>query len=453
MNKKVMVTGANGFVGSHIVDALLRNGYEVRAMVRETSDLTWLKEKPVEICIGDLHNEKALLDAVDGVSSVIHNAGIVSASNKYLYYRYNSEGTQNLLEAILKANPKLDRFVYVSSQAAGGPTAGDRLKTEEEVSNPVTDYGKSKLLAEAILKRYYDKLPISIVRPPSVYGPRDLAFLPMFKMILKGIQPTFGQGRQVSIVHVQDLARQILLQMENDAAIGEIFYSAPFEPVSFEEFGKVIQKVVSSNARVIKIPDKFLKYGYPVVYPLIKGVGVKPPIGVDKIPEFMQKRWTISGDKATTVLGFEGKLPLDQGVGQTAEWYRWKKWIKTHRDVLKEKGQALISRRFLDGKERDFDNSCDLCALTFDGEIKTKKHYEDDQFVIVDCMICRVPMAVLKEHRASFTEEEKVRLLEIFKDLFGNEAHPDFEQRRIPEHAHVHYRTMLHAPPWVKRPE
>jgi len=453
MNKRVLVTGANGFVGSHIVDALLRNGYKVKAMVRASSDLTWLEEKPVELVVGTLHDKSALRNAVKGVDAVIHNAGVVSASNKYYYYRYNTEGTQNLVEAILDVNPKIERFVYVSSQAAGGPTSGNKLKIESDLSNPVTDYGKSKLLTESILKRYYNKLPITIIRPPSVYGPRDTAFLPMFKMIIKGLQPTFGRGRLVSMIHVQDLARQVVLQMEHKAAIGEVFYASPFDPVSFETLGEVIGGVVSSDAKLLRLPDAFLKYVYPLLFPLIKVLGIKPPFGRDKLPEFLQERWTISGGKAEELLGFEGKLSLQQGIGQTAEWYRWKNWIKTSRDKIKEKGLDKISLRPSNGKMRRFDNSCDLCALAFNGELKTKKHYADDEFIIVDCLICRVPMAVLKEHKAGFSEEQKEKLINIFHELFGDNAHPDFEQRRIPEHAHVHYRNTLHAPPWVRRPE
>lgn len=453
MDKTVLITGSNGFVGSHIVDALLRHGYRVRAMVRATSDLRWLEEKPVETVIGTLQDADSLRAAVDGVDMVVHNAGIVSAPDPYHYYLHNTEGTTRLLEAALEAAPKLERFLFVSSQAAGGPTGEGGARREEDEPYPITDYGRSKLLAETSLRRYMDKLPITIVRPPSVYGPRDEAFLPLFKLIDRGLLPRIGGGQELSLVHAQDLARQVLAQLERDAAVGEVFHAAPFPPVTDEQFGLTIARVVSSHPRQVPLPGALLKYSYPVVYPLLKLVGVDPPFRPDKLPDVLAHRWVVSGEKAAKLLGFEGKLPLQAGLSQTAEWYRWKEWLTTRRDRMKVKGRARVESRAIGGRVRDYDPSCDLCGLVFEGEVKTPKHYEDEDFVIVDCMICRVPMAVLKEHRAAFTDEEKRRLIGIFRDLFGGDHTPDFEQRRIPDHAHVHYRNTGHPAPWIRRPE
>ena len=454
MNNSVLVTGANGFVGSHIVDALLRNGYDVRAMVRPTSDLRWLENKPVELVYGSLDDPASLRSAVRDVKAVVHNAGIVSAPNRYAYFQINSEGTHNLIKAVLAelTDPERPRFLLVSSQAAGGPS-GHRWRRESDPSHPITDYGKSKLLAETTLLRYRDQLPVTIIRPPSVYGPRDRAFLPFFELVSRGIMPLFGKSRQVTMIHVQDLARQVVVQLEHEKAIGEIFNAAPFEPFSLSEFGATISLVLSANPREIIIPDAVLKYGYPLVHPLLGLIGIKPPFQVDKLPDMLTTRWTLDGSKAKEVLGFEGHLPLQPGVGQTAEWYRWKDWLTTRRDRLKMKGKAKAYMRPIAETMRLYDEGCDLCGLVFDGERKTPLHYEDDLFIIVDCMICRVPMAVLKEHRARFTELEREQILAKFRELFGGNAEPDFEQRRIPEHAHVHYRTGGHQPPWARRPE
>ncbi len=450
---KVLVTGANGFVGSHIVDALLRHGHTVHAMVRPTSNLAWLEGKEVHRVHGHLDRPETLQAALEGIDAVIHNAGVVSAPTKYHYYMHNTEGTHNLVKAALVGGRELKRFVFVSSQAAGGPSDTATPRREEDAPLPITAYGHSKLLAENLLRRYRDQLPISIIRPPAVYGPRDAAFLPMFKMVERGWMPLFGTGREVSLIHAQDLARQVLLQLTEEAAIGQVFHAAPYDPVSLEQFGQTMGKVLGNQPRPLQLPDGLLKHGYPLVYPAIRALGIRPPFQVDKLPDMLARRWTISGEKARRLLGFEGRFPLLTGVGQTAEWYRWKGWLTTRRDRLKRKKGGEAHMRFVEDTMRLFDPACDLCGLTFDGEYKTKKHYEDDDFVIVDCLICRVPMAVLKEHRAQFTASEKERLLKIFSDLFGNDATPDFEQRRIPEHAHVHYRTGLHAPPWVRRPE
>ncbi len=453
MAKTVLLTGANGFVGSHIADALLREGYTLHAMVRATSNLQWLEEKPVALVYGSLQDRTSLRNAVRDVDVVIHNAGVVSTESRYHYYLFNSDSTRTLLEIIKEENPNLSRFVYVSSQAACGPTESGIFRYEDDPPNPITAYGHSKLLAEKHVSKYRDDFPVTIVRPPAVYGPRDVAWLSYFKMISDGWMPLLGQFRELSLTHAQDLARQVLLQVENEKAINEAFFCSPFEPVSMEEFADTISCILSANPKTIHIPDAVIKYGAAAVFPVLGTLGVKTPFKRDKLPDMLASRWTVSGEKAKEVLGFEGKMPLRAGIGQTAEWYRWKNWIKTDRDRLKEEGKNTINWVSQDGKMRKFDRCCDLCALTYEHEVKTKKHYEDDDFIIVDCLICQVPMAVLKEHRPSFTEEEKQRLLKIFADMFGEDQHPDFHQRRIPEHAHVHYRADLHLKPWERRPE
>ncbi len=452
MATTVLVTGANGFVGSHIVDCLLRRGYNVRAMVRRTSDLTWLENKPVELVFGSLDNPASLNAAVKGVNQIVHNAGVVAAEQKYLYYLHNSEGTHNLIKAVLEVHTgkKRPRFLLVSSQAAAGPS-GAKWRREDDSLKPITDYGRSKLLAEAILLRYRDKLPVTIIRSSSVYGPRDRAFLPLFKMISHNIMPMIGPNHLISFVHVQDLARQVVTQLEHKNAIGEIFNAAPFPPIRQAEFGQTIATVLSSNPRAFSIPPGLLKYAYPLLYPVLNAL-TTPPFMVDKLPDILESRWTLDGSKAEEMLGFKGQLPLLAGIGQTAEWYRWKKWLRTRRDRLNVGGKARSYMRPMSDSLKLYNEGCDLCGLAFDGESKTPVHYEDDDFIIVDCMICHVPMAVLKEHRAAFTPHEKERIAAKFKELFGEDA-TDYEQRRIPEHAHVHNRKHGHSPPWTRRPE
>ncbi|MFH0883747.1 MAG: NAD-dependent epimerase/dehydratase family protein [bacterium] len=452
MAETVLITGANGFVGSHIVDALLREGYEVRAAVRATSDLTWLQEKSVVKVEAPLNDAEALRKAADGVDYVLHNAGVTSQPHRSLYYLHNTEGTKTLFNAVVEVAPKLSRFLYVSSQAAGGSTLGSRPRIENDIPAPKTDYGRSKLLAEEWLLRNRNRLPVTIIRPPSVYGPRDKAFLPLFKMIERGVAPLIGRGSELNLIHVQDLARQVLMQMTHPKAVGEIFHAAPFPPVTHAQLNEVIAQVLGTKARSIELPTALLRYGYPLLYPLLETIG-QAPFRSDKLPDVLAPRWIISGEKAKERLGFEGKIPLHAGMGQTVEWYRWKKWLTTRRDRMKKNGNGEVLQRQTSQGLKRYDPSCDLCGLVFDEEIKTTKYYEDDQIVIVDCLICQVPMAVLKEHRATFTEDEKTRLEKTFFDLFGKEGKPDWEQRRIPEHAHVHYRSHGMHLPWQRRPD
>ncbi len=451
--KRVLVTGANGFLGSHIVDALLARGDKVRAMVRPKSDLSWLDGKNVEIVLGELDRPDSLAAAVKGVDAIIHNAGVISEKDPYLYHLYNSEGTRRLAEATLEHTPSMSRVVYVSSQAAGGPTRGYRPMTETDDPRPITAYGQSKLLAEKQLLAMKDQLPITIIRPPALYGPRDRAWLTLFKLVARGWLPLIGKYKSLTLTHGMDTAAQILLQLDHENALGEIFYNAPFEPITFEDFGKSIAKVLRTEPRIIVIDDWVLRYIYPLTIPILKMLNIRLPFKKDKMADVFADRWTISGQKAKDLLGFEGKFPASAGTGQTAEWYRWKKWLETSRDRAKHDGKAITSHRFENGKRRAYHPGCDLCGLAFDGEILTKRHYEDTKFIIVDCMICGVPMAVLKEHRSTFSEDERKDLLAILHENFGSDGFADFEQRRIPEHAHVHYRHEPHIDTLKKRPK
>lgn len=452
MGKRVLITGANGFVGSHIVDALLREGYDVRAMVRTTSDLTWLTDKPVELSYASLQDKKSLEGVVKDVDFIIHNAGVVSQPHTSLYFMHNTEGTQRLYEVAAQENPGIERFVYVSSQAATGPATRGFPKSEAESAVPITPYGKSKFHAENWLKRHGKEIPWTVIRPPSVYGPRDKAFLPLFKMLAMGVAPEIGSGQTISIIHVQDLARQVLLQMTHPAAVGEIFHASPYDPITSGELSSTIGQVLGVQPKPITIPAGLLRYGFPFVYPLLNLFDAAP-FRPDKLPEMLETNWLLSGRKAKKLLDFEGNIPLAAGIGQTAEWYRWKGWLTTRRDKLKRRGKNCTEIRDTGVGEKTYNGACDLCGLTFDGEIKTRKHYEDDDFIVVDCLICRVPMAVLKDHRSEFTDDEKARLRKMFFDLFGSLGDPDWEQRRIPEHAHVHFRKHGRILPWQRRPD
>lgn len=452
MSKRVLITGANGFVGSHIVDALLREGHDVRAMVRTTSDLTFLQDKPVDYVYGSLGDPASLLEAVRNAQWVVHNAGVVSQPNEAGYDKHNTEGTKAVYLAAAEAAPDAERFLFVSSQAAGGPSMDGAPVREEDEPRPVTWYGQSKLRAERWL-RGRSELPWTIIRPPSVYGPRDRAFLPLFRMIERGWASQVGRGHQLSLIHVQDLARQVLLQLDSPEAVGEVFNAAPFDPITQEQLALDIARVLGTIPKVFSIPPGLLRGVYPVLYPLLERFGGGKAFRPDKLPELTEKYWNLSGEKARRKLGFEGAIPLPAGIGQTAEWYRWKGWLQTRRDRAKRNSGGKLLTREVAGSKRAYSPDCDLCGLAFDGEVKTRLHYENEDFVVVDCLICRVPMAVLKEHRAAFTEAEKTRLEKTFRDLFGENGAPDWEQRRIPEHAHVHFRSAAGVKPWEARPK
>ena len=158
----VLVTGGNGFIGSHLVEALVRKDYEVRCMVRKTSNLRWLKDVPVEYVYGDVTNPDSLASAVRGVDYVYHIAGVLEAKRTETFYKVNVQGTEHLLQACVEHAPSMRRFVYASSQSAAGPCTKGTCVDESDHPNPMTHYGRSNLQAEEVVLSYNEKIPLPI---------------------------------------------------------------------------------------------------------------------------------------------------------------------------------------------------------------------------------------------------------------------------------------------------
>ena len=216
---KALVTGATGFIGSHLVEALLDKNVEVRCLVRPNSNRRWLEDREVEYCVGDCRDYDSLPAAVSGVDCVFHLAGVVRARKYQDYFLSNSTGTRNLLQACLQKNPGLDRFVLVSSQAAAGPSPDGQPLKESDAARPISAYGWSKLMAEKEVLEKKNDLPVVVVRPSPVYGPRDRDFHSLFKMIKLGLRPVIGrEERYIHLTYVQDVVEGAWLASRSGAA-------------------------------------------------------------------------------------------------------------------------------------------------------------------------------------------------------------------------------------------
>ncbi|UCG38906.1 MAG: NAD-dependent epimerase/dehydratase family protein, partial [bacterium] len=218
------VTGGTGFIGSHLVDLLLENGCEVRCLVRNRGKLGWLLGKPVTVFEGDLGSHGVLRSGASGVDAVFHLAGLTAAASREQYRLVNAGGCGNLARASLEADEPPGVFVYVSSLAAVGPSYNDTAVEESRAPHPVTEYGRSKLEGERVLAGM-GPLPLVVVRPPAVYGPRDREILPLFRLAARGFLPIFNPAARISMVHVRDLVKGILASAEGGRA-GETYFLA-----------------------------------------------------------------------------------------------------------------------------------------------------------------------------------------------------------------------------------
>ena len=249
---KALVTGGTGFIGSHLVEALLQRGVEVRCPLRKSSDLRWLKGLPVEFVHGDCNDQTSLGEMVKGIDWVFHLAGVTKAIREETYFEVNGLGTENLIHACLENNLRLQKFVYVSSQAAAGPCRNGDRKEESDSCEPVSFYGKSKRMGEELALAHADEIPLVILRPPGVYGPRDKDFYALFKWVSRRINPCFSG--KVSLCYVQDVIQAILLSAESQTKSGEIFFLSDGTDYIMREIGDTFARTMGVTPLSIPIP-------------------------------------------------------------------------------------------------------------------------------------------------------------------------------------------------------
>jgi dihydroflavonol-4-reductase len=325
---KALVTGANGFVGSHLVEGLLSKGYQVICLVRKTSNLRWLSGLNVEYVNADISEKGSLKNVLEDIDFVFHVAGLTKAKSKEEYFKANYEGTKNLLEACVKDNPQIKRFVYISSQAAVGPGKDDRSLDETAPCNPITDYGKSKLEGEKIVLEYSSKLPVTIIRPPAVYGPRDSDILSFFKVTNYGFKTFFGKGESyLSLCYIEDLINGIILAAESPKATGQIYFIADDQIYSWKEAFRIVAKVLNKKTITLRIPKVFLYAIAFVLENVARLLGKPTVINMQKVREITQKYWLCDVSKAKKELGFSPKYSLEEGAKKTVRWYKEKGWL------------------------------------------------------------------------------------------------------------------------------
>lgn len=328
---QVLITGASGFVGSLLSDRLLREGHAVRLLLRSSSSRANLSESGYSVALGDLSDKAALREAVRGVDLIFHVAGAIMAARPEQFYRANSEGTRNLAEAAVSAAPGLKRFIYVSSLAAGGPGRIDRPRTEADPEAPVSDYGRSKLGGELVLRELGAKLPSVVVRPPVVYGPRDRGMLTFFQIVAKGIKPLIRHNgpSAYSMIHGEDLVR-VLLELgmsPKSFKPAEVFYAATGAIVSWEETMEAMAEALGKPARGLPIPVGLLAAVGNTLGGLGRLTGKAFPLSADKVREIREPCWNCDAAKLEQTLGFKPDWSLRDGLRQTALWYRERGWL------------------------------------------------------------------------------------------------------------------------------
>ncbi|MBU4306921.1 MAG: NAD-dependent epimerase/dehydratase family protein [Candidatus Aminicenantes bacterium] len=255
---KALVTGGSGFIGRHLVADLLRRDHEVRCLARPATDRGKLAGLPVAWAEGAFDDPTSLAAAVAGVDWVFHLAAAITAADRPAYVRANVRATAALLQACADAHTRIRRFVFASSIAASGPTLDKRLQRENDPCRPVSEYGRSKLLAEEACRRFSGQLPITVLRLTNVLGV-DQAQLSLARKLLQlRLMPLLGNGdEQTSLVFVQDAVAALLLAAEEKAACGRTYFVADGGAYSWRTVFSTVRRAMDIGA-VLYLPHPLL---------------------------------------------------------------------------------------------------------------------------------------------------------------------------------------------------
>jgi len=321
---KVLVTGATGFVGSHLAEALRRRGDEVTALARSASKAAALAPLGVRVVPGDLHDRAALQRAAEGQDVVYHVAGVVAARSEADFMAANRDGTHNLVEALGQTGT--GRLVFVSSMAAAGPTIKGRPLRGDEAPRPVTAYGRSKLAAEQAVTA--SALPWTIVRPPMVYGPRDQEVLKVFRLARFGVAPVLGDGSQeLSAVHGGDLADGLIAAGTAAVAAGRTYYACHPEIFTGADMARAVGRAMGKFPAVIRVPATIGRGVLMLTEAAAKLTGHTTILTADKANEFFQPAWTGDPTPLMRDTGWKAAHDLRSGLEETYRWYRTAGWL------------------------------------------------------------------------------------------------------------------------------
>ena len=324
----VLVTGASGFIGSFLTEELIKQGHTVYALVMSKDPLRWIADLNVKCIFGDLRKPDVLKNILTEIDYIYHLAGITKAVRKKDFYEVNFNGTRNLVETVLKSGADIKRFLYLSSQSAAGPSRSLEPVTEKDRPQPISEYGKSKLAAENYLNSVKKELPLTIIRPASVYGPRDQDILRFFKTVKWGIIPRLGYNeRYLSLIHVRDLVNGVIRASGLKKTVGQTYFMANPRPYSWDDVAKTILNVMGKKGVRIVIPEALLSCAASIGQ-MISAVHRKPPvINKFKFSELKQYFWICSPRKAERDFGFKPRITLDEGIRETVEWYVQNQWL------------------------------------------------------------------------------------------------------------------------------
>lgn len=329
MKKRVLITGASGFVGYHLIAECLAADLEVYAAVRSSSNIKHLSHFDINYTDLDFSDVSSLKLALEDkkYSYIIHASGITAAKSKEEYNTVNAEYSKNLALAAMAAAINLEKFVFVSSLAALGPLPDlSGVIEDNSIAQPITNYGQSKLLAEQYLEEV-EGLPLLIIRPTAVYGPREKGIFIFFQTINKGLEPHIGSFKQnFSFIYVTDLAR-IIVKSLFSTVINKQYNVSDGNTYDRYALAEGLKKALQKKTLKFHLPIAAIAMVAAVMERLYKNSKASPALNKEKMNELTAVNWACSIHSVKKDLGFSPQYNLEAGVLETVNWYKENKWL------------------------------------------------------------------------------------------------------------------------------
>lgn len=325
---KALVTGGSGFIGSHVVEKLCAKGMQVKCLSKDQLFNNDLRSLNVEIISGDLNGKLDWENILCDVNLIYHIAGVTRAKKYNDYYEGNYLATKNFMQICSTNCRSLQRFVYLSSLTAVGPSMGDKPVDENSDYNPVSYYGTSKMLAELEVLKYRNKIPITILRPSAVYGPRERDMYMYMKSIKRGVQMLIGFDRKyLNLIYVTDLAEGIIASSINQIAEDQIYFLGSEDSYPNEIIGETIASILHKNAINLHIPHCMVYIICGIEELIGKIFNKNVFLNIQKAREITQSKWICSIEKAKRDFSFSPETNLYEGFLNTFNWYKNMGWL------------------------------------------------------------------------------------------------------------------------------
>ena len=310
------------------MDQLLASGCAVHGLVRQSSDLKWLDASLVYLHKVDLARPDFEIPALEDMDYIFHCAGLTKAKSRSVYFAVNATACSNLYEQCRKRAGQVKGIVHLSSLAATGPSPQGSLVDETTPCRPVTFYGQSKLAGEEIALRFSDSLPVTVLRPPVVYGPREENFFTFIKLVHKGWGLQIGKaGKELSLIYVADMVQAMLTACHPSQQRGCSYFVTDGRVHVWEQVAKECARIMNVRLKTLKIPEGILN-PVALLFEAWASFSSKPALfDRQRMIDIQQSSWSASPEKFFAAVEFEPQYDLSRGLAQTIQWYQQQKWF------------------------------------------------------------------------------------------------------------------------------